>query len=119
MTPPPPIFTTFTRIREINIHIQIPCIPITYIPYPESQKAGVKGVHIPITESTPSNADGRPPNTCTVPQKQRHTLLACPSGPPDRCGRHRNIDAGLYFRPFYFHVSFEAHRSRMTNIRNG
>lgn len=39
MTPLPPTFTTFTRIREINIHIQIPCIPITYIPYPESQKA--------------------------------------------------------------------------------
>lgn len=45
MTPPPPIFTTFTRIREINIHIQIPCIPITYIPYPESQKARCQRCH--------------------------------------------------------------------------
>jgi len=45
MTPPPPIFTTFARIREINIHIQTPCIPITYIPYPESQKARCQRCH--------------------------------------------------------------------------
>lgn len=45
MTPLPPTFTTFTRIREINIHIQIPCIPITYIPYPESQKVRCQRCH--------------------------------------------------------------------------
>lgn len=120
MTPPPPTFTTFTRIREIT-HSYTNTL-YTYYLHPLSGKSESqvsKVSHIPITESTPSNADGRPPNTCAVPQKQRHTLQACPSGPPDRCGKHRNIDASLYFRPFYFHVSFGAHRSRMTNIRNG
>lgn len=45
MTPPPPTFTTFARIREINIHIQIPHIPIAYIPYPESQKVRCQRCH--------------------------------------------------------------------------